>query len=75
MDGKRRSVDDVFVERLWRSVKYEDVYLKAYETVTEARDWIGTYLDFYNGARRHQSLDRETPDQIYLGHAQYPMAA
>jgi len=75
MDGKGRWVDNVFVERLWRSVKYEDVYLKAYETVTEARNGIGTYLDFYNRERRHQSMDRKTPDQVYLSNVEWPMAA
>ncbi|MCU7934911.1 MAG: integrase core domain-containing protein [Candidatus Thiodiazotropha sp. (ex Dulcina madagascariensis)] len=51
-------MDNAFVERLWRSVKYEDVYLKAYETVSQARDGIGTYLKFYNSERWHQSLER-----------------
>jgi putative transposase len=67
MDGKGRWVDNVFVERLWRSVKYEEVYLKAYETVSEARDGIGAYPNFYNRERRHQGLNRQTPDQVYLG--------
>ena len=75
MDGKGRWVDNVFVERLWRSVKYEDVYLKAYETVAEARDGIGTYFEFYNHERRHQSLDRRTPDQVYTGDAGWLQAA
>ena len=75
MDGKGRWIDNVFVERLWRSVKYEEVYLKAYETVSEARDGIGTYLEFYNSERRHQSLDRKTPDQVYLGNIAWPKAA
>ena len=56
MDGKGSWRDDVFVERLWRSVKYEEVYLKAYETVTEARRSIGIYLNFYNTERPHSSL-------------------
>ena len=75
MDGKGRWVDNVIVERLWRSVKYDDVYLKAYETVTEARNGIGTYLNFYNSERRHQSLNRKTPDQVYLGNVEWPKAA
>lgn len=75
MDGKGRWVDNVFVERLWRSVKYEDVYLKAYETITDARDGIGTYLNFYNSERRHQSLNRKTPDQVYLDNVEWPKAA
>jgi len=56
----------VFVERLWKSVKYEEVYLRAYETVGEARSSIGRYLDFYNGLRPHSSLDDRTPDQAYF---------
>jgi putative transposase len=66
MDGKGAWRDNVFVERLWRSVKYEEVYLRAYDTVAEARASIGRYLDFYNGRRPHSSLDRRTPDQAYL---------
>jgi transposase InsO family protein len=58
--------ENVFVERLWRSVKYEEVYLRAYETVGEARASIGRYLDFYNGRRPHSSLDGRTPDQAYF---------
>src|ERR1700751_1012065 len=65
MDGKGAWRDNVFVERLWRSVKYEEVYLRAYETVAEARNSIGRYLDFYNGRRPHSSLDDRTPDQPY----------
>src|SRR5438477_1068897 len=66
MDGKGAWRDNVFVERLWRSVKYEEVYLRAYETVGEARHSIGRYLDFYNGRRPHSSLDDMTPDQAYF---------
>ena len=66
MDGKGAWRDNVFVERLWRSVKYEEVYLRAYESVSEARTSIGRYLDFYNGRRPHSSLDGTTPDQAYL---------
>ena len=65
MDGKGRWVDNVFVERLWRSVKYEEVYLKAYESIGDARDSLGQYFAFYNSKRRHQSLDRQTPDSVY----------
>ncbi len=75
MDGKGRWIDNVFVERLWRSVKYEEVYLKAYETVAAARDGIGTYLQFYNSERRHYGLGRETPDQVYNSDVQWPKAA
>jgi putative transposase len=66
MDGKGAWRDNVFVERLWRSVKYEEVYLRAYETVSEARSSIGRYLDFYNCRRPHSSLDGRTPDQAYF---------
>jgi transposase InsO family protein len=66
MDGKGAWRDNVFVERLWKSVKYEEVYLRAYETVAEARISIGRYLDFYNGRRPHSSLDDRTPDQAYF---------
>jgi putative transposase len=67
MDGKGRWVDNVFVERLWRSVKYEEIYLNAYGSITEANRRLSTYFDFYNGARPHQSLDRMTPDDAYFG--------
>ncbi len=66
MDGKGAWRDNVFVERLWRSVKYEEVYLHAYKTVAEARAGIGRYLTFYNSRRPHSSLDRMTPDQAYF---------
>mgnify|MGYP001820349957 FL=1 len=75
MDGKGRWMDNVFVERLWRSVKYEEVYLKAYETVAEARAGIGTYLEFYNSERRHQGINRQTPDRVYWGSVEWPQAA
>tara|TARA_B110000503_G_C7137307_1_gene409373 strand:- start:1524 stop:1979 length:456 start_codon:yes stop_codon:yes gene_type:complete len=65
MDGKGRWVDNVFVGRLWRSLKYEEVYLKAYDTVVQATADIGQWLTFYNEQRRHASLDRHTPNQVY----------
>ena len=65
MDGKGRYLDNIFVERLWRSVKYEEVYLKAYENVGEAKAGIGAYLDFYNDERPHQSLGYQTPYQVF----------
>ncbi len=68
MDGKGRWLDNVFIERLWRSLKYEEVYLKAYEDVAEARDGIGTWIEYYNNQRRHQSLGRRTPTEVYDGH-------
>jgi len=65
MDGKGRCMDNIFVERLWRSLKYEEVYLNAYATVAEAQEGIGAWLDFYNAERQHQSLGYRTPRQIY----------
>ena len=65
MDGRGRWIDNVFVERLWRSVKYEDVYLKAYGSIAEARKGLREYFEFYNCTRWHQSLDRKTPDDVY----------
>jgi putative transposase len=67
MDGKGAWRDNVFVERLWRSVKYEEVYLRAYDSVSDARQSIGRYLDLYNRRRPHSSLDDQTPDQAYFG--------
>lgn len=75
MDGKGSWCDNVFVERLWRSLKYEEVYLRAYDTVGEARASIGRYLAFYNGRRPHSSLDRHTPDQAYFGRLPQSAAA
>ncbi|MCP1546456.1 putative transposase [Methylorubrum extorquens] len=66
MDGKGAWRDNVFVERLWKSVKYEEVYLRAYASVSEARASIGRYLDFFNTRRPHQGLGRQTPDQAYF---------
>ena len=66
MDGKGRWVDNVFVERLWRSLKYEDIYLKAYASIRDAERGITEYFEFYNGVRPHQSLDRLTPDEAYF---------
>jgi putative transposase len=66
MDGKGAWRDNVFVERFWRSVKYEEVYMKAYDDVPEARESLGRYITFYNGRRPHSSLDRRTPDQAYF---------
>ena len=75
MDGKGAWRDNVFVERLWRSVKYEEVYLRAYDTVSEARRSIARYFGFYNGRRPHSSLDRQTPDRAYFGQLPQTMAA
>ena len=65
MDGKGRYLDNIFVERLWRSVKYEEVYLKAYRNGSEARRGIDAYLDLYNRERPHQALGYQTPAQVF----------
>jgi putative transposase len=75
MDGKGAWRDNVFVERLWRTVKYEEVYLRAYDSVSEARTSIGGYLDFYNRRRPHSSLDGVTPDQAYFNPLPFRAAA
>ncbi len=66
MDGRGRALDNIFVERLWRSVKYEEVYLKDYGTVMEARGGLGTYFEFYNRERLHQALGYRTPEAVYF---------
>ena len=75
MDGRGAWRDNVFVERLWRSVKYEEVYLRAYDSVSDARVSLGRYLDFYNGRRPHSSLGARTPEQAYLDHLPQRLAA
>jgi len=75
MDGKGAWRDNVFLERFWRTLKYEEVYLKAYDSVAEARLSIGRYLEFYNGRRPHASLDRSTPDQAYYSSLSLCVAA
>jgi len=65
MDGRGRWMDNIMIERLWKSVKYEDVYLKAYYSIPAAREGLTTYFEFYNSRRRHQNLDRKTPDNVY----------
>jgi len=67
MDGRRRLYDNIFVERLWRTVKYEEVYLHDYRTVSEAKDRLGPYFDFYNTERPHASLEYRTPFEVYYG--------
>ena len=67
MDGRGRAHDNIFVERLWRSVKYECIYLNGYQSIPEAREGLRTYFEFYNRERYHQSLDYATPWQIYSG--------
>jgi putative transposase len=75
MDGKGRWCDNVFVERFWKSIKYEHVYLHAYESVQEARTKIGGYIDFYNSTHPHSSLKALTPDQVYFNRLPEALAA
>ena len=75
MDGRGRWRDNVFVERVWKSIKYEEVNLHAYETVRQARASIGKYLEFYNSIRPHSSLSCFTPDQAYFNRLPESMAA
>ncbi len=65
MDGRGRALDNIFVERLWRSLKYEEIYLKSYDSMIELHESVSRYFDFYNEERFHQSLDYSTPDEIY----------
>lgn len=67
MDGKGRALDNVFIERLWRSLKYEDIYIKDYQTVQELREGLQQYFLFYNTVRQHQALDYKTPLEVYQG--------
>ena len=66
MDGKNRALDNIFVERLWRSVKYEDIYLKAYGSMAEVKKGLAAYFPFYNERRWHQNFDRKTPAMVYF---------
>jgi putative transposase len=75
MDGKGSWRDNVFVERLWKSVKYEEVYLHAYESVAEARQGLLSYFSFYNQRRPHRALDGQTPDMVYFAALTQPQAA
>src|SRR5207253_1912286 len=75
MDGKGCWRDNVFVERLWKTIKYEHVYLHAYDSVFEARAKMATYIDFYNRRRPHTALDRCTPDDLYFNSRPQPLAA
>jgi putative transposase len=75
MDGKGAWRDNVFVERLWRTIKYEEVYLRAYDTVSDARASLGRYIAFYNSRRPHSSLDRQTPDRAYFNRLPHLAAA
>ena len=71
MDGRGRAMDNIFTERLWRSIKYEEVYLHDYQTVREAKEGISKYLAFYNQERPHQSLDYRTPAEVYYDSKNY----
>ncbi len=75
MDGKGRALDNVFVERLWRSVKYEDIYIRGYETMKEVKTGLREYFRFYNEERFHQGLDERTPDDVYFNHTAETYAA
>jgi len=74
MDGRGRCMDNIFTERLWRTVKYEEVYLKSYRTIEEARVNLSAYFAFYNNQRRHQSLDYRTPHKVYYGNKKSAVA-
>lgn len=65
MDGRGRAYDNIFIERLWRSVKYEDIYLRQYQNIPECKTGLGKYFGFYDTERRHQSLDYKTPQEVY----------
>jgi len=65
MDSKNRALDNIYMERVWRTIKYEDIYIKDYKTMTELKEGLETYVTFYNSKRYHQSLDYATPDEIY----------
>ena len=75
MDGKGRWMDNVFIERLWKSVKYEEVYLKGYSSISEARRELGIYFEFYNRTRPHQGLDNRIPDVVYWASRQRSQVA
>ena len=74
MDGRGRYLDNIFVERLWRTVKVEEVYLRDYDTVTEAVYYLGRYFEFYNYERLHESLEYQTPAEVYFGALAPPVA-
>ena len=75
MDGRGRWLDNVFIERLWRSVKYEEVYLKAYDSIAVARKELREYFDFYNHRRRHRGINKRFPDEVYWNTLPYKIAA
>ena len=75
MDGKGRALDNVFVERLWRTVKYEDIFIKEYATVSECRTGLEDFFNRYNTRREHQSLDYNYPEEVYYGEVELRSAA
>jgi len=75
MDGNGRWVDNVFIERLWKSVKYEDIYLKAYGSMAEVREGLAIYFRLYNDNRWHQNFDRKTPAMVYFSNLPHRQAA
>jgi putative transposase len=75
MDGKGRWMDNVFIERLWKSVKYEDIYLKAYASMAEVKKGLASYFQFYNEKRWHNNFDRKTPTMVYFGTESQKQAA
>ena len=75
MDGRGRFLDNIFVERLWRTVKYEDLYIKGYTTVAELEAGLANYFWFYNHDRPHQSLEYQTPAEVYFGKSAVDSAA
>ena len=75
MDGRGRAHDNIFTERLWRSVKYEEVYMREYRSPRKAREGLRQYFEFYNNRRPHQALGYRTPAEVYFGHKREEMAA
>jgi putative transposase len=71
MDAKGRSIDNIIMERFWRTLKYEDVYPKSYNTIKEAKKGIDEYINIYNSERLHSSLDYQTPDEVYYNGDSY----
>lgn len=67
MDGKNRAIDNIYVERFWRTLKYEDIYIRDYQTMSELKIGLARYFDFYNSERYHQALEYQTPDELYFG--------
>jgi putative transposase len=75
MDGKGRCMDNIFIERLWRSVKYEEIYIKEYDSIGELVKSLKIYFEFYNNERTHAGLVGKTPAEVYFGHFKLQMAA